>query len=286
MSDYEKAIHMEEGAGAAREFSKDYGLKLNNKASGSLRYRMREYVAELMGTLILCLCGSGVTAQVLFNKAAVGSSYLSINLGWALGLSMGILVAGPVSGGHLNPAVTVTNALFGKFSWRKVPGYVFCQTLGAFLGAALVYLIYWPAFYEFDKGTRYVTGKFSTAGIFATYPHPATPIYNAFFTEIIDTAFLLIGVLAITNPKYKVPTWGVALAAGGLLAVIGMSVGLMTGYAMNPARDFGPRIFTAIAGWGGETFSAHGYYFWVPLFAPFLGAPLGMAIYDYLIDVE
>ncbi|KAJ9052243.1 glycerol channel [Entomophthora muscae] len=265
---------------------RDYYLPPREAPAPSFRYAVREYAAELIGTLVLVLVGSGTTAQVTFNEKAVGSSYLSINMGWAMGLSLGIMIAGPISGAHLNPAVTLTSAMFNKFKWKKVPGFIIAQVFGAFLGAALVYAIYWPALQAFDSGIRETVGDKATANIFATYPFPGTPIYSAFFTEVIDTALLLIGVCAITNPKHQIPTWGVALSAGLLLNAIGMSVGLMTGYAMNPARDFGPRVFTAISGWGTAPFTASGNYFWVPMIAPFIGALVGMSIHDFLIDPQ
>ncbi|KAI0244874.1 glycerol channel [Massospora cicadina] len=253
----------------------EYYLPPRETPALSFRYAMREYMAELVGTLVLVLVGSGTTAQVTFNDKA-GSGYLGIR----------IMIAGPVSGAHLNPAVTLTSAMFGKFAWRKVPGFMLAQLLGAFLGASLVFAIYWPAMNAFDDGIRQTIGDSATAGIFATYPAPDTPIYSAFFNELIDTAFLLIGVMAITNSKYQIPTWGVALSAGLLLLAIGMGMGMMTGFAMNPARDLGPRLFTAIGGWGTEPFTAYKSYFWVPILAPFFGALLGMSIYDFLIDPQ
>jgi len=255
----------------------------------NFRYQYREYMAEFLGTLILVLLGDGVVAQVTVNKAAVGSSWLSINLGFALALTMGIYVAGPVSGAHLNPAVTMANAILRKFDTKKVIGYMFAQVAGAFTGAFLVYANYWPAFDALDGGKRSTLGPHGTAGIFATFPYESAPIINSIISEVIGTAILLLGILAITDRRQKIPPYMAPPAIGLVLGSIGMSTGVMTGFALNPARDFGPRLFTAIAGWGWEPFCAANSYFWVPLLAPFAGALVGVAAYDALIcpfDVE
>ncbi|KAJ9049166.1 Aquaporin-3 [Entomophthora muscae] len=261
-------------------------LSYTVKPTASLRDQssFREYFAEYIGTLVLVLCGTGASAQVLINRSARGTGFLTVNIGWSLGIVCGILLAGPVSGAHLNPAITFANALFGKFSWHKTCFYIFSQLLGAFSGAALTYVVYWPAFADIDDGTRRISGKKGTADIFATYPHASDPAFNCFFTEVIATVFLVMGLLAITNPKHRIPIWGVAVLGGVLVAAIGISIGFMTGYAMNPARDLGPRFFTAIAGWGWGTFTANNYYFWIPLTAPFVGAILATVIYESLVD--
>jgi len=248
-----------------------------------VRFRNRECFAEFFGTLILVLLGDGVIAQVTINKAAESSAWLSINLGFALALMMGIYVAGPVSGAHLNPAVTLANAVLRNFSWSKVPGYIFSQTLGAFTGAALVYANYWPAINAIDGGERSVIGPTGTGGIFATFPFPGAPPINSIVSEIIGTSLLLIGILAITDHRQKIPPYMAAPAIGLVLGSIGMSTGFMTGFALNPARDLGPRLFIAVAGWGYEAFKAVDNYFWIPLSAPFAGAIIGVLIYDSLI---
>ncbi|KAI0230634.1 glycerol channel, partial [Massospora cicadina] len=237
----------------------DFEINVNNsnenllltrpQGYGAVRYQYREYLAEFMGTMILVLLGDGVVAQVSVNKAAIGSSFLSINLGFAFALMLGVYVAGPVSGAHLNPAVTLANALLRKFPYRKIPGYFFAQTFGAFVGAALVYANYWPALDAIDGGHRSTIGPKGTAGIFATFPYPDAPIINSVISEAIGTAMLLIGILAITDRRQKIPPYMAPIAIGAVLGSIGMSLGVMTGFALNPARDFGPRLFTLVAGW-------------------------------------
>lgn len=241
---------------------------------------IRVYLAEFLGTLLLVLFGDGAVAQVTVNKAAVGSSYLSVDLGFAFGLTCALFVAGPISGGHLNPAITIANAIFRKFPWSRVPGYIFAQTFGAFIAAAIVHLIYWPAINVFDGGVRQTLGKAGTGGIFATYPNPASPNYNSFLTEVVITGVFMICILGMTDPRHRIPSYVSAIAIGLSIGVVGLSLGVMTGFALNPARDFGPRFFTAIAGWGWEPFQANNYYFWVPIFGPLIGAIIGTAIYD------
>ncbi|KAJ9076022.1 glycerol channel [Entomophthora muscae] len=241
------------------------------------------YLAEFLGTLLLVLFGDGAVAQVTFNKVAVGSSHLSVALGFAFGLTCALFVAGPVSGGHLNPAITVANALFRKFPWRRVPGYIFAQTFGAFMGASLVYLVYWPAMNVFDGGVRQTLGKMGTGGIFATYPNPAAPNYSSFLTEVVISGVFVVCIVAMTDPRHRIPGYVSAIAIGLSIGVVGLSLGVMTGFALNPARDFGPRFFTSIAGWGWEPFQACNYYFWVPIVGPTVGAILGTFSYDLLI---
>ncbi|KAJ9050793.1 Aquaporin-9 [Entomophthora muscae] len=249
-------------------------------------FGVREYLAEFVGTLLLVLFGDGAVAQTTINPAAAGSGYLSINLGFAFGLTCAIFVAGPISGAHLNPAVTLAQVLVRKFPLKKVIGYMLAQVLGAFAASALVYLIYWPAFSALDGGVRQVTGSEATAGIFATYPNPNAPNFNSFITESIITAVFILCILAITDPRSKTPFHVGALAIGLTIGVVGLSLGVMTGYALNPARDFGPRLFTAVAGWGVETFTASDYYFWVPILGPFLGGALAALLYSPFVYAE
>ncbi|KAI0226468.1 glycerol channel [Massospora cicadina] len=259
------------------------GFETRREGYAKIRYAFREYFAEFLGTLLLVLLGIGVNAQATFNPAAKGSSFLSVNLGWALAIICAILVAGPVSGAHLNPAVTIANAALRKFPWFKVPGYALAQLLGAFVGAAVIYVIYWPAFNAFDEGVRMTVGKTATAGVFATFPFNGAPQYASFITEFISTAILLLGILGITDPRHKIPTYAAAVCIGLVLGAIGFSTGMMTGYAMNPARDLGPRLFTLLAGWGISPFVESNCYFWVPIVAPILGAIAGIFVYDVLI---
>jgi glycerol uptake facilitator protein len=217
---------------------------------------------------------------VLFPSGAPGATahggYTNITLGWGLAVTMGIYVAGKVSGGHLNPAVTLTLAVFRGFPWSKVLPYSISQTAGAFLAAALVYRNYLPAFRQFDPQLE------KTAGVFTTFPaFPALP-QAGFLDQVIGTALLLLLVLAITDELNVPPGANLAPAMIGLVVVaIGMSFGGMHGYAINPARDFGPRLFTALAGFKNNGLTDGPRAWWVPVFAPLLGGLVGAAVYDF-----
>ena len=244
---------------------------------------MREALAEFLSTFVLILFGVGVVAQVVLSQQTTGT-YLSINLAWGLGVTMGCYVAGGVSGAHMNPAVTLALAVHRGFAWNKVPLYVMAQVAGAFAAAAVVYFTYVDAFAHFDGGVRQVAGPQGTGGIFATYPQPFLSLAGGFVDQVVGTALLMAVILAITDARNAPPAAGMAPLIIGLLVVaIGMSFGYNAGYAINPARDFGPRLFTAVGGWGFEVFRASGGWWWVPIVAPVVGAVLGGAAYDAFI---
>lgn len=245
---------------------------------------LRGALAEFLGTFVLILFGVGVVAQVVLSRQSAGS-YLSINLGWGLGVVMGCYVAGGASGAHLNPAVTVALALFRRFPWSRVAPYIAAQFAGALVASAVVYLTYSEALTAFDGGIRQVVGDRATAGIWATYPQPFLSVFpGGFIDQIVGTALLMLVVLAITDSHNAVPPSGMTPFIVGLLVVaIGMSFGFNSGYAINPARDFGPRVFTAMAGWGSDVFRAGNGWWWVPIIAPIIGAAVGAGMYDSFI---
>ena len=245
---------------------------------------MREALAEFLGTFVLILLGLGVVAQVVLSRETAGT-YLSINLAWGLSVTMGCYVAGGVSGAHLNPAVTVSLAVHRGFPWSKVGPYVAAQMAGAFVASAVVYFTYLEALNHFDGGVRQVVGAQGTAGIWATYPQAFVSTFpGGLIDQFVGTAILMLVVLAVTDARNAPPASGMApLIIGLLVAVIGMSFGFNTGYAINPARDFAPRVFTALAGWGGEVFRAGNAWWWVPVAAPVLGAVCAGWVYDGLI---
>jgi MIP family channel proteins len=244
---------------------------------------VREAAAEFLGTVVLIAFGIGVVAQVVLSAGANGS-YLAINLGWGLAVTLGVLVASGVSGAHLNPAVTVALAVHRGLPWGKVPIYAAAQLAGAFVGAALVYLTYREAFAAFDGGVRIIAGERGTAGIFATYPQPFLSLGGGLVDQVVGTALLVIGVFAIGDTRNAaVPGWMGPVLVGGLVVAIGVAFGFNAGYAINPARDLGPRIFTALAGWGPGVFSAGNGWWWVPVVGPVVGAVLGGVVYDLCI---
>jgi MIP family channel proteins len=244
----------------------------------------RELLAEFLGTFVLIMFGVGVVAQVVLSRQTAGTG-LSINLAWGLAVTMGCYVAGGVSGAHMNPAVTLALAVHRDFAWHKVLPYSLAQIAGAFAASALVYVTYVEALGEFDGGVRQVLGASGTAGIWATYPQPFLSTFpGGFIDQVVGTALLVGVIFAISDARNVPPPAGLApLIVGLLVAVIGMSFGFNAGYAINPARDFGPRLFTSVAGWGMDVFRAANGWWWVPIVAPCLGAVLGGWVYDAFI---
>jgi glycerol uptake facilitator protein len=224
--------------------------------------------------------GTGVVAMVtLFGSGVPGEivkgGYTNITLAWGLAVTMGIYVAGRISGAHLNPAVTVSLAVYRDFPWRKVAPYIAAQILGAFIASALVYWNYMPAFQAFDPGLE------KTASVFTTFPaFPAVP-FAGLLDQTIGTALLMLLILAIGDERNQPPGNLGPLLVGLIVVAIGMAFGGMHGYAINPARDFGPRLFTAVAGFKNNGLTDGPKVFWVPIVGPILGGILGSAAYDY-----
>jgi MIP family channel proteins len=244
---------------------------------------LREAAAEFLGTFVLIIFGVGVVAQAVLSADTAGS-YLAINLGWGLGVMFGVYMAAGVSGAHLNPAVTLALAVRRAFPWRKVPIFTLAQIAGAFVAAAIVFFTYREAFAAFDGGVRHVDGAVGTAGIFATYPRPFLSIAGGFVDQVVGTALLMAGILAVTDERNAAPpAWLVGPAVGALVVAIGVAFGFNAGYAINPARDFGPRLFTFLAGWGSGVFTAGHHWWWVPVLAPCIGAVAGAITYDGLV---
>ncbi|MGP1455358.1 MAG: MIP/aquaporin family protein [Treponema sp.] len=230
---------------------------------------MSTFLAELVGTAILILLGDGVVAGCLLTKSkAENAGWIVITLAWGLAVTMGIYAVGSISGAHLNPAVTVAMAVIGNLAWTEVAPYIAAQMIGAFLGAVLVWLTYLPHWKETDD-----PGK--KLGIFATGPAIYNPVANV-ITEAIGTFMLLFGILFIGANDFAP---GVSpLAVGLLIVVIGMSLGGPTGYAINPARDLGPRIAHAVLPIPGKG-DSQWYYAWVPVVGPIIGGVLGALAY-------
>ena len=240
-----------------------------------------ELLAEFLGTFVLILFGTGVVAMVaLFPTSNPGEiihgGFTNITLGWGLAVTMGIYIAGKISGAHLNPAVTLAFAVFRNFPWSKVAPYSIAQTAGAFAAAALVYWNYAPAFHQVDPQLE------KTAGVFTTFPaFPGLP-QAGFLDQLIGTGLLLLLIFAISDEFNMPPGANLAPVLIGLVVVaIGMSFGGMHGYAINPARDFGPRLFTAVRGFRNNGLTDGSRVWWVPVVAPLLGGLLGAAVYDF-----
>jgi MIP family channel proteins len=249
-----------------------------------LRGTAREVAAEFLGTFVLIVFGAGVVAQVVLSGGSHGG-YLSINLGWGLAVTMAVYTAAGVSGAHLNPAVSLALAVRRGFPWSKLLPYAVAQTAGAFVASAVVFATYREALERFDGGVRQVAGPQATAGIWATYPQPfLSTVPGGLVDQVVGTALLVLLVFALTDRRNAAPEPHVApLLIGAAVVLIGATFGFNSGYAINPARDFGPRLFTAVAGWGGEVFRAGSHWWWVPIVGPCVGGVLGALVYDGLI---
>ncbi len=231
---------------------------------------MTPFVAEIVGTAILILLGDGVVANVLLNKSKGNSAgWLVINMGWAMGVFVAVYSVAPFSGAHLNPAVTLALATVDKFSWADVPLYIGAQFIGAMLGALLVWIAYRQHFNETNDASLKLA-------VFCNAPAIRSPLDNI-FTEIIGTFILIFGVLHIVSPSNSLGALD-ALPVALLVLGIGLSLGGPTGYAINPARDLGPRIMHAILPIRGKG-SSDWSYSWVPVVAPIIGALLAAGFF-------
>ena len=245
---------------------------------------LREMLAECFGTFILIMFGVGVVAQVVLSKHTAGDT-LSINIAWGLAVMLGCYVSAGVTGAQLNPAVTLALAVHRKLPWSKVLPYSLAQLAGAFAASAVVYLTYHDALNAFDGGVRQVLGAQGTAGIWATYPQPFLSTFpGGFIDQVVGTALLVGVIFGISDSRNSPAPAGLAPVVVGLLVVaIGAAFGFNSGYAINPARDFGPRLFTFVAGWGGDVFRAGNAWWWVPIVAPCVGGVIGGWAYDAFI---
>ncbi|KAK9475988.1 aquaporin-like protein [Lipomyces japonicus] len=259
----------------------------------TIRARLREPMAEFFGTMALMVCGDGCVAQTVLSSGTEGN-FLSINMSFGVGLMLGYLIA--VAGGaagHLNPAITLANCLFRRFPWRKFPEYLIAQMLGSGFAAAIVFATYRNSITAYDGGHRQVVGDYKTAGIFATYPTAAMDLPGRAMQEFTCTAFLTFFVNAIACQTSALPhtqaplpvEWNLIRAGslGIMLTTIGNSLGWQTGYAMNAARDFAPRLVSYMCGYGPKVFTTSDYYFWIPIFMPCFGAIVGQAMFDFFI---
>ncbi|XP_056317525.1 aquaporin-9b [Danio aesculapii] len=247
---------------------------------------IREFLAELLGTFVLILFGCGSVAQSVLSREAKGQ-LLTIHFGFTLGVMLAVYMAGGVSGGHVNPAVSLAMVVLGKLPLKKFPVYVLAQFLGAFFGSCAVYCLYYDAFTEFANGKLEVSGPNATAGIFASYPREGLSLLNGFIDQVIGAGALVLCILAIVDKKnIGAPKGMEPLLVGLSILAIGVSMALNCGYPINPARDLGPRLFTAIAGWGLQVFSDSNGWWWVPVVGPMVGGVVGAAIYFLMIEMH
>ncbi|XP_035227311.1 aquaporin-9-like [Stegodyphus dumicola] len=262
------------------------------KVSGFLsifcRSPWREICAEFLGTFILVVCGNGVMATLTL--AHLGShSVLLSSLGWGLALMIAVAISGGISGGHVNPAVTLAMATVKKCPWKLVLPYITVQYLASFLAACVVYILYADAIFEFDGGMRQLPPSVnSTAQIFSTFPQDFASIGTCFLDQVVGTALLLLVISTAADTRnlcMSPQTTPIVIGLG--LVLICLAFGHNCGAALNPARDLSPRLFTIIAGWGVEVFSFRDYkWFWVPVVAPHLGGIIGVWLYRLFIELS
>ncbi len=243
-----------------------------------------ELLAEFFGTFVLIALGDGVVASVV---AGGNSDFLMITFAWGIAVTMGIYVAGGLSGAHLNPAVTIALAARKDVPWIKVMPYTLAQIGGAFCGAAVVLIDFYKLIdrhaLELVAAGKFAdvhTAKISMDGIFFT--HPRIDLSSGFIDQFIGTALLLFLIRAVTDTRNNAALSNLGpFIVGLVVVVIGQSFGTMAGYAINPARDLGPRLLACVGGWGVTPFLEDNSYWWVPVVAPILGALVGIYAYDF-----
>ncbi|WP_314171404.1 MIP/aquaporin family protein [Streptomyces winkii] len=259
-----------------------------------------ELIAEFLGTFVLILIGCGSVAVAVVGLVGSGrqtgafgpSNWLIISWGWGLAVVFGIYVAGGISGAHINPAVTLGFAVRGHFPWRKVLPYWGAQLVGAFVAASLVYATYHWAIDAFNA--KEGTGReksLPTFSIFATFPaeYFGNSWWGPLLDQIVGTAFLLLLVCALIDMRNTAPKSNMGPFLIGLVVVaIGLTYGSNAGYAINPARDFGPRLLTFFEGWGAIAFPGNfdwfSSYWWIPIVGPLIGGVIGALVYEYFIS--
>jgi glycerol uptake facilitator protein len=260
-----------------------------------------ELAAECLGTFILICFGDGVVAMAVaaLNQSGRGTQifaasgdWLLITWGWGFAVTFAVYVAGGVTGAHINPAVTLAFAARRGFPWRKVPGYIAAQMVGAFLGALLVYIVYKGAIDSYERANHITRGdpnSVATYSIFATFPAQYLGNWiGPLIDQIVGTAFLLAFVFAVVDEVNQPVRANLApVVVGFIVVAVGISFGANAGYAINPARDFGPRVFAWFAGWGkiaipGDYGNVN-TYLWIPIVGPVIGGLVGAYVYDFAI---
>ena len=229
----------------------------------------KEFYAELFGTMLILIFGNGVCAMnTLFNLGG----YTNITFGWGLAVFLGIMISSKISGAHLNPAITIALSLSKRFPWKKAPIYIMAQMLGSFIGALIVYIFFYAKFLIVDPTLS------NSSSIFTTFP-AINDFYSGFFAEVIATALLMFCILSIVE-HFNTATFLTPFAVSALIVAIGMSLGAMHGYAMNPARDFSPRLLISIIGFKNNGLTDGSLIWLTPIIGPIIGAIIGTFIYD------
>nr|AIA98697.1 aquaporin 2 [Opisthorchis viverrini] len=249
---------------------------------------IRACIAEFCGTAILIIFGCGVLAQVFLGDHGKKShgGFLSVSLGWGMAVTFGVFFSGITGSGNINPAITLAFALIGKVPLKRIPFYTISQVLGAYVGAATVYVIYREKIIErvntVDEGLYLVD---TTGNIFVTNPWASHT--TCFIDQVIGTALLSAGALAVVDYKgWKMPRYLHPLYLGLLVYTLVGCFAMNAGCALNPARDLGPRLMLLMCGWGTSAFRDKDYFFWIPIVGPYVGAVIGAVLYELTIGIH
>jgi glycerol uptake facilitator protein len=245
-----------------------------------------ELISECIAVAIIITIGNSAAAMfTLYDPSPYKTAYWGVCITWGLAVTIAIYVTGAVSGTHANPAVTLALAIYRDFPKRKIVPYWVAQVIGAIIGAALVYMMYGPVIDSFNQSQGLTREAGGAAGVFFTHPGDGITPVRAFFNEIVLTGILVLGIFAITD-EYNTQAPRAdssALIIGLLVAMIGGAGGYLEAWPINPARDFGPRLFCYFTGWGSAAFPAPLNYWWVPIAGPFCGGVAGATVYQALI---
>ncbi|HHW4679673.1 MAG TPA: MIP/aquaporin family protein [Xylella sp.] len=250
------------------------------------RELLGELISEAVAMLIIIALGESVAAMyLLYTPSPYQNAYWGVCISWGLAVTIAIYVTASISGTHANPAVTLALAIFRGFPWKKVLPYWGAQIVGAFLGAMIVYQLYGPVIDHYNQVHQLTRNTGGAAGVFFTSPGLAITPMHALGDQVILTAFLVFGIFAITERfNEAAPTANAgALIIGFLVAAIGASMGYLEAWAINPARDFGPRLFAFMAGWGESALPGKDHYWWIPVVGPLIGGGAGATAFQCLI---
>lgn len=245
-----------------------------------------ELIAESLAMAIIITLGDSAAAMlILYDPSPYATAYWGVCIAWGLAVTIAIYVTGAVSGTHANPAVTLALTLFRGFPRAKVLPYVVAQVVGAMIGAALVHQLFGPVIDAYNVTHGLTRAGGGAAGVFFTAPGAHITPLHAFWDEVILTGILLLGIFAITDEfNTSAPMANAsALVIGLLVACIGAAAGYLEGWPINPARDFGPRLFCWLTGWGDAALPGPDNYWWVPIAGPLLGGVIGAGMYQYLV---
>ncbi|CAD1857028.1 Aquaporin-9 [Caenorhabditis elegans] len=245
---------------------------------------LRNALSEFFGTFLLLFIGIGIVMQFILSNEKL-NTWININLGWGLAIAFTVYTCSKTSGGHFNPAVSIAFLTLGKLPFKDFLVYCVVQTIGAALGSAAAFGLYYDQFVKFAGAYRTILGPKATAGCFCSYPALHVSNTTAFFDQFAGTALLVLFVCVVIDKRNGIPGAAHPLLFGLVVMMIGTAYGMNLGYPINPARDLGPRLFSFFI-YGSGVFSYHSYYFWIPVIAPLFGAIFGAWSYTFFVGAH